>query len=185
MEKKDRPYTVVPYDPKWPKNYEHEKNIISKIFGKQAQDIQHIGSTSVKGMWAKPQIDILVIVDNLDTVDNVMIQMQSAGYAYQPDFFTKHNEKYFVRDAPSGQRLVSVHVMQKNDPKALSHICFRNYLREHPTERELYSQIKKRAYESGLNRVEYPKMKRVVLTTMLERANNWYHVNNQKPNKRG
>ena len=173
MEKKDRPYTVVPYNKTWAKKYEQEKKIIVRLFGKKASRIEHVGSTSVEGMWAKPQIDILVIVDDLSVADSLIAQMGSKGYEYQPDF-NKYSERYFIRDAPSGERLISIHVMQSDNPQALSHIHFRDYLQEHRPERDLYSQVKREAYESGVDRAEYPKRKKEILSDLLERAKQWY-----------
>lgn len=172
LEKKNRPYAVVPYNPKWAIKYEKEKKIIANIFKEKALSIEHIGSTSVKGMWAKPQIDILVVVNSLNVVNNLVAQMKSKGYIYQSDF-NKYNERYFTCDAPTGERLVSVHVMQQDNPQALSHIYLREYLKKHLRERNLYSQIKRKAYESGADREEYPKIKRKVLVSLLEKAKKW------------
>lgn len=119
IEKKDRSYTVVPYNKEWAEKYEQEQKIIASIFGKKAVRIEHIGSTSIEGMWAKPQIDILVIVDDLSAVDDIIISMESKGYVYEEDF-NKYNERYFTRDAPSGERSVSVHV------------CNRTIIKHHP-----------------------------------------------------
>ena len=172
LEKKDRPYSVVPYDKEWAEKYKQEQKIITDIFENISKSIEHIGSTSVEGMWAKPQIDILVIVDDLRLVDNLIAKMEAEGYTYQEDF-NKYNERYFTRDASSGERLVSVHVMQLDNPEAQSNIYLRNYLRVNPQERELYSKVKREAYESGANRAEYPIKKKEVLLGLLERAKEW------------
>ncbi|MFH0873736.1 MAG: GrpB family protein [Candidatus Komeilibacteria bacterium] len=174
ISKKDRPYSVMPYQKDWPKQYNHEEKIINRVFGELAVSIEHIGSTSVEGMWAKPQIDILVIVNDLNTVDPLIQLMESQGYNYQPEF-CKFNERYFTRDAPSGERLVSVHVMQPDNPEAQSHIYLREYLKSHPEEREIYSRVKKEAYESGADRLEYPQKKQKVLTKILAAAKKWYY----------
>lgn len=179
MEKKDKPYTVQPYDPNWKRQYEQERKTIINVFGEKARRIEHIGSTAVEGMWAKPQIDILVIVDTLSVISEIIDQMESRGYTYQK-LFDKYNERYFTRDAPSGERLVSVHVMSQNNPQAQSHLYLREYLRKHPRERDLYSQAKRAAYESGVNREEYPKRKREVLNALLERASKWADENQIK-----
>lgn len=179
IEKKDRPYAVVPHNKEWVKKYKQEQKIIASIFGEKALHIEHIGSTSIEGMWAKPQIDILVVVDDLSAINGMITQMESRGYVYQEDF-NKYNERYFTRDVPSGERLVSIHVMDQDNPQALSHIYLRDYLREHPQERELYSRVKREAYESGVDRAEYPEIKREVLIGLLERARKWYDENRIK-----
>ena len=172
MEKKDRPYSVMPYNKEWAKKYKQEQKIIAGIFGDVAVSIEHIGSTSVEGMWAKPQIDILVIVNDLYLVDSLISKMETEGYTYQEDF-NKYDERYFTRDADSGERLVSVHVTKQDNREAQSHIYLRDYLRVHPQERELYSKVKREAYESGANLAEYPSKKKEVLLELLEKAKKW------------
>ncbi len=174
VEKKNRPYAVVPYDPGWVVKFENEKKILADIFKNKALGIEHIGSTSVPGAWAKPQIDILVTVKNLDVVNDVITKkMEKKGYTYEPNFFTTHEEKYFARDAASGERTVSVHILPEGDPQAIDHVNFRDYLRIHPEERNLYSKTKRKAYESGANRIEYPERKKEVLVELLKKSKEW------------
>ncbi|MGC9603609.1 MAG: GrpB family protein [Minisyncoccia bacterium] len=174
MEKKDRPYSVVPYNPNWVARFEEEKRILADVFKTKAISIEHIGSTSIPGIWAKPQIDILITVKNLNDVDDAIVrEMESKGYNYQPDFFTEFNEKYFTRDLPSRERTVSIHILEKNDPKTLAHIYFRDYLRTHPKERDLYSEAKKGAYQDKVNRVEYSGRKKKILRELIEKSREW------------
>lgn len=173
--KKDRPYSIVPYDPKWADLYRHEEQALAAIFKGVALTIEHVGSTSVEGMWAKPQVDISVVVNDLKEVSSLIPELALSGYQYQPTFDI-HNKRYFTRDAVSGERLVSVHVMQKDDPQIISKRYLRDYLRTHPQEREMYSQAKKQVYEKGANRAEYPAMKRTVLEPLLERARRWHEA---------
>lgn len=173
MEKKDRPYTVLPYDPRWVRNFKREKRIIASAFKNRAIAIEHIGSTSVKGMRAKPQIDILVTVPKLGAIDQgVTRRLRLNGYTYHRSF-NEYRERYFTRDAPSGERLVSVHSMRADNPRARAHLDFRDYLRTHPKDRNFYSKIKKNAYESGANRAEYPGKKAKVLQAILARSRKW------------
>lgn len=168
MEQKERPYSVIPYNPKWKKDYEKEREILKNIFKKKALMIEHIGSTSIKGMWAKPQIDILVVINKFQEADNLIKKMESKGYTYQKNYLK--NQRYFARDAPTGERLTSIHILKKNNPEVLSDIYFRDYLRKHPEEIKRYSKIKKDAYKSGINRAEYPKRKREIIKDLLEKA---------------
>lgn len=171
--KSERPYSVVPYDPKWKEIYKREEQVLGSIFKGVAQTIEHVGSTSVEGMWAKPQIDITVVVNDFDEVTPLISQLASRGYQYQPSFDI-HNKRYFTRDAASGERLISVHVMENGDPQITSKRYLRDYLSTHPEERELYSQVKRQAYETGANREEYPELKRTVLEPLLQRAHQWH-----------
>ena len=173
MEKKDRPYSVLAYDEEWVKRFEAERAVLSRVFGQRALSIEHIGSTSVPGMWAKPQIDIQITVNDLKDVDELIPFVETEGYAYHGKDSELFGEKYFIKDAESGERLVSVHVRQASSPQALTAIIFRDYLRSHPEKRELYSKTKRDVYESGADRVEYPKRKKEVLLEMIKRAEEW------------
>lgn len=171
---KGRPYRVVKYDPEWVNLFNTEKERLSKVFGKTAVDIQHIGSTSVPGIWAKPQIDILVIVPNLDEVDRIIRDIKKAGYTHESDF-DKFNERTFSKAKESGEKIVNVHTMTADNPQAKRYIYFREYLRSHPEERELYSKSKRDSYNEGkTDRVQYSIGKRQVLNELLERAAKWY-----------
>jgi len=178
MEQKGRPYSVVRYDPKWKDKYTKEKRIIAGIFGKKALEIEHIGSTSVEGMWAKPQIDILVLVNDLRVVNKkITNEMESKGYIFQKNYLKDKDQKYFAKDAPTGERLVSVHVAKKGSPHAARGIYFRDYLRSHQKEREDYSKVKREAYENGVDRAEYPMRKRKILNIILKKAKKEFSQN--------
>ncbi len=167
--KKDRPYRVVPYDPTWPEKFEKERAKLADVFGDIAKQIEHVGSTSVPGMWAKPQIDILIIVDDLTAVKPLISQL--AQHGYEQENFNINDQLYFINDAPNGERLVSVHVQTANNPHALDQIYFRDYLRNHPDECQRYSDTKRAAYNNGLtNRADYPAGKRKVLQEILTKA---------------
>lgn len=174
MNKKDRPYTLEIYNPKWKDLFENERSILANIFGADIL-IEHIGSTSIEGMWAKPQIDILVLVTNLSDVEALIPSLTKEGYNFREEF-NKHNERYFTRDSKSGERLVSVHVMTKENPEATTHLYFRDYLRSHSEARDLYSQAKFEAYDHGkTDRVAYSKRKKDVLLKILDKARNWHN----------
>lgn len=158
--------------------YEKERTIISGVFGKTALAIEHIGSTAVPGIWAKPQIDILVMVENLNQVDKFIDRMIAKGYNYHNDSVVP-GEKYFTRDIPGGERLVSVHVCDKNNQRSTASVYFRDYLRSHPEDRDLYSEAKLRAYNNGkTNRIDYPAGKKDVLISLIEKAKKWHEAKN-------
>lgn len=174
VDKKDRPYTVEAYNPEWVTRFNEEERIIKTVFGDKASRIEHVGSTSVEGLWAKPQIDIVVIVESLDIVPPLVDQMRVEGYLYHGDY-SNIGEEYFTRDAVSGERLVSIHVFTPDNPQALSQVYFRDYLRLHPADRDLYADTKKEAWGGGtVDRVTYAAKKKEVLVGLLARAKEWY-----------
>ncbi len=135
--------------------------------------IEHIGSTSIDGLWAKPQIDILVIVDDLDEVRKRKVGFLETSYISLGDYIG-NGEEYFARDAEDGRRMVSIHVMKKDTPGVLFQIILRDHLRCHPLEVEEYSSVKRKAYDNGnTDRAEYPQKKKDFLLGLLDRSQSW------------
>lgn len=177
MKKEDRPYSVQKYNKNWIHEYEKEKNILLNIFGDIAIQIEHIGSTSVLGMSAKPEIDILIIVKNLSQVNKLKISLIREGYEYTK-LPSEFNERYFSRSKSTGEKTVSVHIRTINNPQSISSVYFRDYLKSFPKEREIYSVAKFRSYNNGkTNRTDYTKNKKEVLLELLEKAKIWHEKN--------
>ncbi len=133
----NRSYELLPYDPQWAVRFREYAERLKPIFGDNCIAIEHIGSTSVPGMVAKPQIDVLVIVKDLAKVKEVYESMKALGYVCKGDF-TKKNEEYFTLDGSDGHRLVSVHTMQHDNWEAKMYIDFRDFLRSHEEARNRY-----------------------------------------------
>ncbi len=170
-----RPFRVVKYQSEWAKTYQREKNVISRVFGKDALRIEHIGSTSVPGIWAKPQVDILVLVHDLKRVAKYIKGLTAKGYTYRPNYIDHLTEEYFTKDAPSGERLVSLHIKLKDDQSALSNVYFRDYLRLHPKDRDKYSKAKLLSYREHKNDpMSYHTGKKKVLGALVKKAQKWY-----------
>src|SRR3989338_7547229 len=83
------------YSPEWPKKYKLEAEKIKVILGDDVKDIQHIGSTSIPGVIAKPLIDIGVLVDSIDGIDSFVKKLEPLGYSYKPDMSSI--ERIFLR----------------------------------------------------------------------------------------
>ncbi len=186
LEKKDRPYSVESYNPKWKEIFETEKEKLSEVFGHLAIEIEHIGSTSVPRMFAKPQIDIMVVVNNFDFINDEFVKrMEEVDYSYRGTFSAGKddsdlNEEYFVRDGEEGERLISLHVIKEDCSKISSHLSLRDYLRKHPEDRDLYSSVKRKSFEEGADRVEYSKRKKDTVLGLLAKAKKWYYLKNIK-----
>lgn len=173
-EKRKRPYKVVSYNSDWKKRFNKEKEIIASVFKDKALCIEHVGSTAVEGMWAKPQIDILVMVEVLSDVDKeIHMAMKGAGYRYHRGF-EQFNERYFTRDAESGERLTSVHIYRADDHQAKSKLYFRDYLREHPEAQKRYSAEKKQIYKEGVDRADYSRKKQELMQELIKEAEKWH-----------
>lgn len=134
-----RHVVVEDYNPNW--KYEFEKiqaelmTVLTDVIA-----IEHVGSTSVEGLAAKPIIDIdIVIEDNFEEVKN---QLRTIGYIHEGDLGISGREafKYIDKDCVMAHHL---YVCNKNNEELHRHITFRDYLRNNKKERERYSLIKK------------------------------------------
>lgn len=136
-----RKYHIEEYDPSWKGRFELEAKKIKAIFGDDALDIQHVGSTSVLGMAGKPTIDILVIVRDITVGDKYNTKMKVSGFEPLGDFLNK-GSRLFTKNE-DGSRLVNLHVFTRDNEDAIEMLNIRNYLRAHPKDVQEYSVLKK------------------------------------------
>jgi GrpB-like predicted nucleotidyltransferase (UPF0157 family) len=142
---------VVPYDPRWPDEFESIARNVRDGFGSVALRIDHIGSTSVPGLAAKDVVDMQVTVPNLDR-DVISALAKIAGYIIHPDLHVDHvppggssdpsDWAKFMLKPVHPTRRVHVHIRQEGRANQRYPILFRDYLRSSPTATEAYRQIK-------------------------------------------
>ncbi len=130
---------VLKYNTDWPDLFESERNLLAETLGIVALKIHHIGSTSVIGLAAKPIIDILVEVSDLDKLDNLSSKIESLGYVAKGEFEIK-GRRYFQKGGL--QRSHQVHAFKIGDQNIRRHIAFRNYLIAHPGVSLKYGELK-------------------------------------------
>lgn len=130
---------VVPYDPQWPTQYEEERTKIIQALGDMIAGIEHFGSTAIPGLAAKPTIDILVLVEQLQPEEVYAKQLHSLGYIPQA----------FPGDAPDHvllrkghPRTHHLHIVLQGSYEHRRHLAFRDYLRTHPETAHAYAEIK-------------------------------------------
>lgn len=137
---KNRKYSVVSYDPKWKDEFEKEAEILKSIFGLYATSIEHIGSTAVPGLFGKPTIDILILVDDVNIADTFNKQMESIGYKSFGEYVSS-GTKLFVKEI-NNTRLVNVHIYPKEHAHVKEMLVLRNYFQNHPEIVREYSNLK-------------------------------------------
>ena len=139
---------VVPYDELWPEAFGREEGRLATLLGPAAMAIHHIGSTSVRGLWAKPVLDVLVETADLAMIDQLEPSFISAGYVPKGEYGIP-GRRYFSR--PQGTELKThVHAFQEGDLSVTRHLLFRDFLRLHPAVAEEYSALKRQlAHECG------------------------------------
>jgi len=174
MKRINRPYELVEYNEEWKAIFTREAINIKTALPDIVKNIEHIGSTSIPGMIAKPQIDILVVVTDLDLVPLCYQQMESLGYVSQGREYVGNGDEYFTKDTEDGRRIVSVHVFQECNPHINKYIFFREYIKSHPLEMELYIKIKTDLYAKYADNYEaYDTEKDTLMTPLKQRAFEW------------
>lgn len=134
-----RTIQLVDYDANWLRIFEEHAAIIDRALGGTALQIEHIGSTSVPKLAAKPIIDILVVVKNSADEPTYLRQLQAAGYVLrvrEPDW----NEHRMLRTASAG---VHVHIYSADCDEIERSLSFRDRLRENVVDRVLYEATKR------------------------------------------
>jgi len=139
--RKNKGYKLEPYNPVWADEFARLKASVAPLFGDNLIDFQHIGSTSVPGMLAKPQIDVCAIVKSLDLAKDLRPAFTDLGYTAKGDY-VEQNEEYFTFDNERGERKYNIHTLQEGNPAIEGYLSFREYLKAFPDALHEYIVIK-------------------------------------------
>ena len=134
-------YTIENYDSEWINKFQQIKTNLEKIFGSKAVDIQHVGSTSVPGMKAKPLIDILVIAKQWEDFEKEKSEMIKLGYQLRLNVLTP--DSLLFEKVLDNHKIENVHVFKQGAEKIKEFLDIRDYLRIHPEMAEIYGNLKK------------------------------------------
>jgi GrpB-like predicted nucleotidyltransferase (UPF0157 family) len=130
---------ISDYSTDWPAAYDLEAQKLTRVFGEQLAGIHHIGSTAVPGLPAKPVIDILVEVSEIEKVDELNQLMEKLGYeAWGENGIS--NRRFFPKGR--NRRSHHVHVFPAGHSEVLRHLRFRDYMRAYPDEARAYADLK-------------------------------------------
>ncbi|WP_088041636.1 GrpB family protein [Bacillus sp. EAC] len=133
---------VTNYDENWVKLFTIEAKKIREVLGNEIIDIHHIGSTSVPNLKAKPIIDLMPIVKNINQVDHFNSKMAEIGYEGLGEFGLE-GRRYFRKGGVN--RTHHVHIYQYDNEEQINrHLAFRNYLRSHSDVAFAYGELKER-----------------------------------------
>jgi len=132
---------VVAYDPTWPQIFERLKAPIWEAVQGMAESVEHVGSTSVPGLAAKPIIDMDIIVPTRADVPPVIERLASLGYVHVGDLGIEDREAF---QNPSGSPRHHLYVCVRSAMALENHLRVRDHLRSHPEEAKLYGELKMR-----------------------------------------
>jgi GrpB-like predicted nucleotidyltransferase (UPF0157 family) len=164
------PIEVVVYDPAWPARFEHMRARLKAALGPTAVRIDHVGSTAVPGLIAKPVVDIQVSVPDVDNEDAFRSPIESCGFALR---YREAGHRYF-RPPPGLPRDFQVHVCSAGSKWERDHLLFRDYLRAQSAEAERYAAMKRQAAAANrADRIAYNDAKGPLILELLERAELW------------
>lgn len=189
---------IEKYTEKWVNDFAEEKNKLEETLNGFHAVVEHIGSTSVPGLGAKPIIDILIGLASEDDLDKVIAPMQHSGYTY----FKKYEplmpyRRLFIKLEPLPNKMppaivdigeefvtgkdframANIHILLKNTPHWDRHIAFRDYLRAHPGTRDAYYALKKElSLREFRDTIEYNQAKDTFVKEVEAQALKWYYA---------
>jgi GrpB-like predicted nucleotidyltransferase (UPF0157 family) len=173
-ERRDIHVEVVACDPSWPARYERWRDRLDGALEDTALRIEHVGSTAVPGLPAKPTIDIQISVADLDDESRYVAQIEPAGVQLR----SRDALHRFFRPFAGRPRDVHVHVCQAGSDWEREHLLFRDYLRSHADAGNAYARVKQEAARLWLDdRIAYTEAKTGVILDLLDSAETWARAN--------
>jgi GrpB-like predicted nucleotidyltransferase (UPF0157 family) len=135
---------VVDYQPSWPAMYDEERTRVEAALGRLVLTVEHIGSTAVPGLAAKPIIDLLVGVASLaEVLPRGAGPLRALGYAYVPEYESWLPGERFFRKGNPGPWTHHMHLMERANPRWRDRLLFRDYLRTQPEAVIAYTGLKR------------------------------------------
>jgi GrpB-like predicted nucleotidyltransferase (UPF0157 family) len=162
------PIVVTNYDEEWPRLFEQLAQPVSDALADLGAEVEHVGSTAVPGLAAKPIIDIEVVVPSAAEVSTAIERLRSLGYVYQGDKGIRGREAFMW---PPGARRHHLYVVVRGSRPSVEHLRFRDYLRDHPDVARDYAALKTAlADRYGHDRLGYTDAKADFIAGVLRAA---------------
>ena len=139
-----RAVRVVAYDPRWPEWFAAEAARLRDALGNRVGKIEHIGSTAIPGLPAKPILDMMASVDSLEEAEQLIPALQELGHEWGPrDMQDVPDRRYFVRHREDGASTHHLSLAAETSYCWRSQLAFRDYLRANAEARETYARLKR------------------------------------------
>jgi GrpB-like predicted nucleotidyltransferase (UPF0157 family) len=165
------PIRIEAYDPRWPSMFEEDKGKILEAVGEYVTGVEHIGSTSVPGLAAKPIIDVMVAIKSLSDAPACVAPLAAIGYEYVPEHEAVMPERRFFRRGPRGAGTHHLHMVERSSEFREVHLLFRDYLRAHAEAAAEYEKLKRQlAAAHGSDRGAYTDAKTDFIESCVARA---------------
>ncbi len=162
---------IVDYNPQWPQMYEQEKARIQEAIGEYLIDIQHVGSTSIPGLSAKPVIDIMAVIRNISLVEQCIKPLETLDYFYQGEGGIPGRHFFRKPIDISRGRTYHMHMVEKGHDQWAMYQLFREYMLLHPESVQAYDRLKRElAINYGADRVAYTNAKAPFIESIIRAA---------------
>ncbi|PER17804.1 hypothetical protein CN912_01720 [Bacillus cereus] len=170
-----RKIVVVPHENHWSEKFQMEAKRLKSAMPETVK-IHHIGSTSVPGLAAKPIIDMIMEVENIERVDGWNERFIELGYIVKGENGISRR-RYFIHGTEE-KRLYHLHVFEKGNPEIVRHLAFRDYMMAHCEEAEAYATLKRELAEKyTYDGTLYTEGKNEFVRNVDEKAKEWRENN--------
>jgi len=132
---------VEPSDPAWKEAYERERRRLADLIGDDVLGFEHVGSTAVEGLPAKPVIDLFAVVEDVDAARDLLAILEANGYEYRPK--PDESERLHCAKGPPDDRTHYLKLVEGDSTFHRETVAFRDHLREHPDVAEQYADLKR------------------------------------------
>ncbi|WP_256762151.1 GrpB family protein [Cohnella sp. WQ 127256] len=172
---------IEPYNDEWPMMFDALRIKIINQIGCSIVSIDHIGSTAIFGLAAKPIIDLQISIMDINNIDEVKEGLNALGFVHRLD--NPDLTKRYFRET-EGMRRTHIHVRESGSWSEQFSLLFRDYLREHENERKEYEKIKYELANQYRNQRErYVEGKTEIVWDIIKKANRWSQECGWRPSK--
>ena len=167
---------LLPHQTVWEENAKNTIALLWTVLDGVAVDIQHVGSTAIRHIHAKPIIDLAVGVRNLDDITPLISRLEEIGVIYRNE--DHPGQQLFVMgDFENEIRTHHIHVVEVSNPAWRNYILFRDYLNDHPEKAALYNTLKQKLFAKHAdNRGAYTLGKQELISELLKEAAQRYSL---------
>lgn len=168
---------IEPYNQRWGSEFLLLKQVLTEVLGELIVGIEHVGSTSVKGLGAKPILDLDVVIVDKSYFNEVVGKLDAIGYIHKGDLGIEGREAFKREDVHVPWGINSnqwmehhLYVCTKDNEELHRHLSFRNYLRSHAEIANEYEQLKMQLAKTAKSREEYTDAKTEFVNHVLDLA---------------
>lgn len=170
---------ITDYDPTWAETFQQIRAKVQSCLGDLAGRTEHVGSTAVPGLAAKPIVDVDVLLGSTHALSEAIARLSRLGYRHEGDLGTAGREAFYP---PADMPYHHLYVCPPDSDEFARHIAFRNYLRDHPEAADEYAGLKRAlAAEYRNDREAYGRGKRAFIEDILRRTNSRAEAGQARP----